>query len=233
MLRDQYRTLPFPVFERLHLNRFPSRGTHRAYPADLWHSCSGPPHLDETSPTVLGLDASFTRDTTALVLDQRDAKGIHHVWAQVWRKDGAIGHIDHEAVEAKILEVCREFNVVRVACDPNYFTRSMLRLEHEFGLPIEEFPQDNRRMSSASMTLYDVLQEGRLRHGEAADLTEQVLNAGLKATPYGWRLTKVEDDEKIDAAVALAMAVYASEADADAFGPSFAATGGIRTISVG
>ena len=27
MLRDQYRTLPFPVFERLHLNRFPSKGT--------------------------------------------------------------------------------------------------------------------------------------------------------------------------------------------------------------
>jgi hypothetical protein len=49
--------------------------------------------------------------------------------------------------------------VVRIGCDPNYFTRSMRRLEHEFGLPVEEFPQENKRMSAASMTLYDVLQE--------------------------------------------------------------------------
>ena len=230
MLRDQYRTLPFPVFERLHLNRFPRKGTNRAYPADLWHACSAAPRFDAKAPTVCGLDASFTRDTTALVMDQRDAKGVHNIWAQVWRKDSALGHIDHEAVEAKILELTREYNVVRIACDPNYFTRSMLKLQHEFGLPVEEFPQSHRHMSSASMALFDVLQEGRLRHGGAADLTEQVLNAGVKATPYGWRLTKVEDDEKIDAAVALAMAAYVAEAEGAQFGPSFSDTGGIRTI---
>ena len=43
--------------------------------------------------------------------------------------------------------------MIRIACDPNYFTRSMLRLEHEFGLPVEEFPQENKRMSGAAMTL--------------------------------------------------------------------------------
>ena len=145
----------------------------------------------------------------------------------VWRKDGAMGHIDHEAVEAKIVELCRELNVVRVGCDPNYFTRSMLRLEHDFKVPIEEFPQENKRMSSAAMTLFDVLQEGRLAHGGARELRAQVLNAGVKATPYGWRLTKVTDDAKIDAAVALAMAVYLAESEANAFAPSFARTGGV------
>ena len=230
MLRDQHRTLPFPVFERLHLNRFPSRGTNRAYPADLWHACSSPPLFDPREPCVLGLDASFSRDTTALVMVQRDEKGMHNVWAQVWRKDEAMGHIDHEAVEAKILELSRAYNVVRIACDPNYFTRSMLKLQNEFGLPVEEFPQANKGMSSAAMTLYDLMQEGRIRHGGLRDLTEQVLNAGVKATPYGWRLTKIEDDQKIDAAVALAMAAYVAEAEGDDFGPSFAATGGIRTV---
>ncbi len=230
MLRDQYRTLPFPVFERLHLNRFPSTGTNRAYPADWWHAAAGRPAFDPSAPTVLALDASWTRDTTALVMDQRDARGRHHLWARVWRKDGAMGHVDHEAVEAKIVELCESYNVVRIGCDPNYFTRSMLRLEHEFRLPVEEFPQENKRMSAAAMTLYDVLQEKRLVHAGDRELTEQLLNAGVKPTPHGWRLCKVEEDGKLDAAVAAAIAVYLAEAEARAFGPSFAETGGVWTI---
>ena len=83
------------------------------------------------------------------------------------------------------------------------------------------------------MTLYDVLQEGRLVHGGSAELTEQVLNAGVKPTAYGWRLTKVDEDGKIDAAVAAAIAVYLAEAEARAFGPSFAESGGVWTIPLG
>lgn len=231
-LRRQHRG-PFPVFERYHLNRFPSSGTNRAYPADLWHAGAAiAPIFDPDRPTILGLDASWTRDTTALVMVQRDAGGRLHAWAQVWRKDGALGHIDHEAVEAKILELAAAYNVVRIAADPNYFTRSMLKLEHEYKLPVEEFPQDSRRMSSASMTLYDVIQEGRLVHGGARDLTEHVLNAGVRATSYGWRITKIEDARKIDAAVALAIAVYLAEAEAAAFAPSFAQTGGVWSIDL-
>ncbi len=84
------------------------------------------------------------------------------------------------------------------------------------------------------MTLFDVLQEGRLAHGGSRVLREQVLNAGVKATPYGWRLTKVTDDaEVIDAAVALAMVVYLAESEANAFAPSFARTGGVWSIPLG
>jgi phage terminase large subunit-like protein len=232
-LAEAYRTLPFWEFERYHLNRFPKSGVSRAYPAALWHAGAAAPEFEEDRQTILGLDASWTRDSTALVMVQRDKVARLHAWAQVWRKDGALGHIDHEAVEAKILDLCETYNVVRIACDQNYFTRSMLKLEHEFRLPIEEFPQDSRRMSQASMTLYDVIQEGRILHGAAADLTDQVLNAGVKATPYGWRITKVEQEQKIDAAVALAIAVYLAEAGAAPSAPSFAQTGGIYSISLG
>lgn len=214
MLRDQYRTLPFPVFERLHLNRFPSKGTNRAYSGRLWHACAERPHIDPELPCVIGLDASWTRDTTAVVLDQVDGRGWHNVLAWVWEKDEALGYIDHESVEAKVVELCEDFNVQRIACDPNYFTRSMLRLQNEYGLPVEEFRQNDMKMSGAAMMLQDVLREGRLRHGASAALTAQVLNAGIKTTPYGWRLTKIEDDLKIDAAIALVMAAYLAEAEA-------------------
>jgi phage terminase large subunit-like protein len=213
-LLDAYNSMPFPAFERYHLNRFPSKGTNRAYPAKLWHACAERPRIDTERPSVIGLDASWTRDTTAVVFDQVDAAGWHNWLAWVWRKDEALGYIDHDPIEAKIVELCEDFNVRRVACDPNYFTRSMLRLQNEYGLPVEEFRQNDFKMSAASMMLLDVLKEGRGRHGGDPELTDQMLNAGLKETPHGWRLTKVQDDLKIDAAVACVMASYLAESEA-------------------
>lgn len=213
-LQAAYATMPFPQFERYHLNRFPSKGTNRAYPATLWHACSARPVIVPDLPAVIGLDASWTRDTSAVVFDQVGADGVHNWLAWIWRKDEALGYIDHDPIEAKIVELCEDFPVARIACDPNYFTRSMLRLQNEWGLPVEEFRQTNVQMSAASMMLLDVLREGRGRHGGDPELTEQVLAAGVKETPYGWRLTKVQDDLKIDAAVALAMASYLAEGEA-------------------
>jgi len=232
-LAEAYATLPFPMFERYHLNRFPRRGTSRAYPADWWHECAAPPVFVPELPTILGLDASWTRDTTALAMVQRDAGGALNLWAQTWKLDEVLGHIDHGAVEAKILELTKAYNVIRIACDPNYFTMSMLRLEHEFRLPIEEFPQENKRMSLASMAFFDALAERRVRHGGAADLTDHVLNCGLQATAHGWRVTKLEAESKIDAAVATVIAAYLADAEAHAYSPSLAQTGGIWTVRLG
>jgi phage terminase large subunit-like protein len=213
-LRDAYNSMPFAEFERYHLNRFPSKGTNRAYPARLWHACDARPVIDPDLPAVIGLDASWTRDTSAVVFDQVDPVGVHNWLAWVWHKDEVLGYIDHDPIEAKIVELCEDFNVVRIACDPNYFTRSMLRLQNDWGLPVEEFRQNDAKMSAASMMLLDVLKEGRGRHGGSAELTDQVLNAGVKATPHGWRVTKVEDDLKIDACVACIMASYLAEGEA-------------------
>ena len=79
---------------------------------------------------------------------------------------------------------------------------------------IEEFKHNHVKMSAASMMLLDVLKEGRMRHGGHAELSDQVLNAGVQETPHGWRITKVQDDLKIDACVALVMAAYLAEAEA-------------------
>ena len=186
-----------------HCNRFPSTSTNRAYSGALWQSCGAQPVIAPDLPAVIGLDAAWTRDSTALVFDQVDAAGYHNTLAWVYRKDEALGYMDHLPVEAKIVELCEDFNLTRIACDTNYFTRSMLRLQNEYGLPIEEFKQNNVKMSAASMMWLDVLKEGRARHGGNEDLTDQVLNAGVKETPYGWRIAKVQNELKIDAAVAL------------------------------
>lgn len=230
-LRAAHKAMPFPEFERYHLNRFPTSSTNRAYSGQLWHAGDAKPKLVEGADTILGLDASFLRDTTSLIADQCDA-GMHNVLAWVWGSGRPMGDIDHEVVEATILELCELYNVIRIVCDPNYFRASMRRLEDEFGLPVEQYPQNSQRMAAASMTLFDILLEERMRHGDDPELTSAVLNCGVKPTPYGWRIDRITEDAKIDAAVALAIAAYIAEAEAPP-APSFAATGGLHTIKLG
>ena len=67
-------------------------------------------------PAVIGLDASWTRDTSAVVFDQVGADGVHNWLAWIWRKDEALGYIDHDPIEAKIVELCEDFPVARIAC---------------------------------------------------------------------------------------------------------------------
>ena len=94
------------------------------------------------------------------------------------------------------------------------FTEPTHESENYVVASIEEFKQNHVKMSAASMMLLDVLEEGRMRHGGHAELSDQVLNAGVQETPYGWRITKMQDDLKIDACVALVMAAYLAEAEA-------------------
>ncbi len=212
MLRQQYEKLRFTSFERYHLNRFPARGIKRAFDARAWDSMSEIPHIDPQRPCILAADASFRRDTTALVLDQVDSQGDHNVVSWIFAsEDGE--PIDREAVMAKIVEIVQTYYVERMVCDPNYFVLEMMRLASEFGVDIEEYPQNNPRMARALDVLTSLVALRRIRHGGAALLREHVLNAALKETPYGPRLDKQTDAQKIDAAVALAMGVTIAEAE--------------------
>lgn len=217
-LETLYRTLPLGSFERYHLNRAPQRGVGAAFRADQWAACSAPPELDGESTTVLAVDASLRRDHTAVVLDQyRD--GVHNVALYTFApEDDPAGVVDHDAVAALIRDLCGQYRVVRAVCDRAYFLRSMRELAAE-GLPIEDFAQTNQQMARACQRLYDAVAAGRLRHGGDAVLAEHVLGAAMRETPFGWRLVKAEESRRIDAAIALAMAVDAAEADAETAPP--------------
>jgi phage terminase large subunit-like protein len=212
MLRDAHFTLPPSSFERYHLNRFPARGVKCAFDARVWDTMDGLPVIDTKRPCVLAADASFRRDTTALVLDQVDSEGVHNVASWIFASvDGA--PIDREAVMATIVEIVHTYFVERMVCDPNYFVLEMMRLVSEFGVPVEEYPQNNPRMAKAFDVLYALVSSGRIRHGGARGLREHVLNSALNETPYGPRLDKASDSQKIDAAVALAIGATIAEAE--------------------
>jgi len=212
MLQRQYEKLRFTTFERYHLNRFPARGVKRAFSAEAWDAMAGIPIIEPKLPCILAADASFRRDTTALVLDQVDEGGIHNVVSWIFAsEDGA--PIDREAVMATIVEIVHTYFVERMVCDPNYFVLEMMRLVSEFGVEVEEYPQNSMRMAKALDVLTSLVASGRIRHGGAAGLREHVLNTALKETPYGPRLDKQTDSQKIDAAVALAIGATIAEAE--------------------
>lgn len=233
MLKSQYQALPLPVFQRLHLNLTPNDGDNaRAFNAKAWAACSDAPQIDLERPCVIGVDAAPRRDKTAVVLDQRGEDGYHNVKAWSFEADPEAGLLDFDELKHLLRELHSTYNVSRIVVDPAHLFAIMDELNRE-GLPVEDFPQHASRMIPASMNLYDLIQLGRIRHGNDEMLTKHVLNAGAKEIPpSGWRLTKVTRADNIDAAVALAMAAHIAESEWSLGGPSFAATGGVYSLDV-
>lgn len=234
MLKSQYQALPLPVFQRLHLNLTSAEGDNaRAFNSTAWDLCSDEPQIDLERPCVIGVDAAPRRDKTAVVLDQRDENGVHHVKAWSFEADPEAGLLDFDELKQVLRDLHSTYNVSRIVVDPAHLFAVMDELSRE-GLPVEDFPQHASRMIPASMNLYDLIQLGRVRHGNDPMLTKHVLAAGAKEIPpSGWRLTKVSKNENIDAAVALAMAAHIAESEWSLGGPSFASTGGIYSLDVG
>lgn len=164
---------------------------------------------------MIGIDASRNRDETAVVLDQRDDEGTHHVRA--WFFEGEYDAderpwVDQERVRELVMSLCQSHRVDRVAADPAYFKES-LELLDDAGIPVETFNQDSRHMSPASAALFDAVARGKLRHGGDKHLEEHVFHATAVDTPWGWRIGKQKDNAHIDGAIALAIAVYVAEAE--------------------
>lgn len=220
VLLDLARSLPEPVFRRLHLNQWVDVDERWIDP-DLWYACDDRPVIDPDLPCYVGVDAAPKKDTTAVVLVQRDDEGVHNVLTRVFRADRTMGYLDYEIVEEYLRELCLSFNVERIVVDPFTMIRSMMMLANE-GLPVEDFPQGDTRMVPASQNLYDLITGGiaggdgtpRLRHGGDEELTDAVLNAGTYETSRGWRFHKLRSRRPIDACTALAMASYVCEQDA-------------------
>ncbi len=84
----------------------------------------------------------------------------------------------------------------------------------EEGVPMLEWPQNNQNMCPATRTLYEVVTNGKLRHGGHPIARQHALAAGVRETERGLRIKKTESRAPDDAAVALAMAVeWASRQD--------------------
>lgn len=173
-------------------------------PPGAWDACTGTAELDPDLPTYVGVDMALKHDSIAVVCAQPKPDGATALTSRIWYPSGDM--IDVAAVEAHLRELHRHYNVVEFAYDPAFFERSAQALDDD-GLPMVEFPQSAARMVPACQTAYEMICGGQVVHDGSPSFTDQVLSASPRQTDTGWRLSKGKSKRKIDAAIAMVMAL--------------------------
>ncbi len=183
-------------------------------PPGAWEACADATvELEPGARTFVGWDASTTNDSTGVVTVQ-EREGVivarSRVWERPMRPDGnrdETWRLPIAEVENYIRDLCREYEVASVAYDPAFITWSASDLEAE-GLPMVKMPQTPARMCPATAALFEAIIQGRLRHDGDPVLTSHVKSARVHRQRRGGEmLEKQSRGKKIDAAIALVMAV--------------------------
>ncbi len=117
---------------------------------------------------------------------------------------------DFGAIEDDILDLCRRFRVLSVAFDPWNATQLAQRLSAQ-GVPTVEFRMNTQHLSEPTKELDAAIRGGRLRHDGNGALAWCVGNVVGHYDPrQNVFPRRTREDQKIDAAVAVIMAIARS-----------------------
>lgn len=198
--------LPESVFRRLHLNQWSETKDAWIKPHE-WDRCRGNPVFDPERPIIaMAVDVGIRRDSAAITWGQWHGEELHvGVEILIPSEEGEnFGVADVRAAVAARARA-HEAGVTEIAYDPWSF-RESAEILAEDGLPLVEFPQNASRMAPASEQLYELIVGARLVHDGDPIFREQILAAVIAPTDRGgWRISKRKSQERIDAAVSLAM----------------------------
>ncbi len=205
---ERYRARNPRQFAREWLGEYTSED--EAFPLDVFDACVvadyQAPYADPTRPIVLALDGAVSRDSMALVGVDED---WNLVYAREWRPPPG-GTIDHREVLAELLDLAGRFRIGVVGYDPSQIHGLVLE-GLDAGLPMMPVSQAaglrGGTMARYTSALLEAMHEKRLRLFPCAALREHVARARFTARAGADRLTKSKSSDRIDLAVALAMAV--------------------------
>jgi phage terminase large subunit-like protein len=191
------------AFRRFRLNQW-VRTQESWLPVGSWEQCTGTTTIDVDRECFVGIDMALKHDSIAVVLAQVQEDDTVHVDATIWHPD--LEGIDIQSIEQHLRTLHNDYNVREFAYDPAYFQRSAEALMDD-GLPMLEYPQSSQRMIPACGNAYDLIMAKRVVHDGSPMFTDQVLSAAQRMTDVGWRLSKGKSRRKIDAAIAMCMAL--------------------------
>jgi phage terminase large subunit-like protein len=199
---------------RLFENRWVS-GESAFITAALWDACVDPDRAplapNKAIKIWVGVDIGIKSDTTGVVAVTREraADGTHReilVYHKIWTpKPGT--PVDHRDIAAVLRYLHRSFSVQKIYVDPSQALEMIAYLKRE-GVRIEEVPQTSGVVDAMGQTLITAIQARTLVVYADSDLRQQALNSVAIEMPSGMmRMSKVRSNRKIDAIVALALAL--------------------------
>lgn len=188
--------------------------------------------FDPDLPVFVGVDSASKHDSHANLYAQWVGtrtveaeegpidKPVLRVKANIWErpKDDKGRPIEGwklpiAEVENDLRDAHKNYTLDSVNYDPALFERSAQQLELE-SLPMVEVPQSNARMVPATQATYELIVQDRLEHDGNPVLARHIASAVAVEVPNGgYRLKKAKSKAKMDAAIALVMAVDAAVRD--------------------
>lgn len=223
------------IFRQLRLNQWVKQTT-RWMPMDRWDECAFKVDPDALigRECYAGLDLSLTTDITAFVLvfpprtedekyivlpycfipEEGLAKRVRrdHVPYDVWEKQGYLktteGEVIHYAyIEHFIEELSKKYNIKEIGFD-RWGASQMSQDLDDLGLTVIPFGQGYKDMSPPTKEVMNLVLEKKLAHGGHPVLRWMMDNVCVKQDEAGnIKMDKARSTERIDAAVALVMAL--------------------------
>ena len=171
----------------------------------IWNGLADPYDFVAGAPTWVGVDVGLKRDSTAVVMAQRDPAGMLHVTARLWLPL-ADKPVDVTDVMEHLRELARAYDVQAISYDPRFFDVPAKMLSDE-GLLLVEVPQSVEHMTSVCGSLLEIIKGGKLRHDGNEVMATHILNAVPRFNERGFTLQKSKSRGRIDAAIALGLAI--------------------------
>ena len=155
--------------------------------------------------TWVGVDVGIKRDSSAVVAVQLREDGRLHAELRSWLPT-VDEPVDVTDIMAHLRDLANRYRVGAISFDPRFFDVPAKMLYDE-GLPLVEIPQSIEHMTPACGHLYELIRSQRITHRRDPVFTQQVLNGVPRFNERGFTLSKGKSRNRIDAGVALALAV--------------------------
>jgi phage terminase large subunit-like protein len=197
-----------------------------------WHACADRDlqlHQLEGGECHVAVDLASKTDLAAVAIVFPEPEGRYTVFARCylnkaavmearnpsypgWAAEGSLivtpgNETDFGTIEDDLVELCRRFRVLSLAYDPWSATQLAQRLAAQ-GVPVVEFRMNTQNLSEPTKELDAAIRSGRLRHDGNGVLAWCVSNVvGHYDARSNVFPRRAREDQKIDAAVAVIMAV--------------------------
>jgi phage terminase large subunit-like protein len=171
----------------------------------LWDALYDPQEPLLEAPTFVGVDVGIKRDSTAVVFVQRRPDGHFHAWCRLWIPTGD-QPVDVTDVMGHLRDLATKYRVEGISFDPRFFDVPAKMLSDE-GLAMKEVPQSVEGMTRICGALLEVIKRQELRHSGDEAFTTHVLNAVPRLNERGFTLQKSKSRGRIDAVIALSLAI--------------------------